>query len=101
SRIIAISQSTKRNLCELLRVPDGRVSVVYVGVASEFQPIAEIGAKNDIRRALGIRTDAPTILQVATRGRYKNSPTLIRAVADIVSRPELRDVQVVRIGSDF
>ncbi|MGD0649901.1 MAG: glycosyltransferase family 1 protein [Verrucomicrobiia bacterium] len=75
-RIIAVSESTKRDLCELLGAPDERIDVVHHGVDHElFRP--------DVAPA--VRT-APYILSVGTLQPRKNYTMLIRAFKRLCER---------------
>ena len=75
-RIIAISESTKRDLCELLGAPDERIDVVHHGVDHAlFRP--------DVAPA--VRT-APYILSVGTLQPRKNYRMLIRAFKRLCER---------------
>ena len=98
-RIIAISAATKQNVCELLGLSDDRVTVVHYGVQPKFTPSPL--AKEVLREQLGLRSGVPLILHVSTRGRYKNSPAILRALAQLASMPGLADVRLVRVGVDF
>jgi len=78
-RIIAISESTKRDLCELLHIRDERIDVVHHGVDHElFRPDVAPAART-----------APYILSVGTLQPRKNYTMLIRAFKRLCEkRPE-------------
>lgn len=85
--IISISHSTKRDLCEMFRVPPEKVSVVHLGF--EKFPETEIATHST-------KSDKPFLLFVGNRGGYKNFNGMLRAVS---SRKELRDTfDIVAFG---
>jgi glycosyltransferase involved in cell wall biosynthesis len=80
ARVIAISDATRRTLLEYTDIPPSRIRVIGYGVNQVFQP-AGPEAMEASRSRLGIPSGARVILQVATRGRYKNTPGLLRGLA--------------------
>lgn len=77
SRVIAVSENTKRDVVELLRLADERIAVVYPGVDVRFRPSNQ-GDKDEAH--LGNR---PYILHVGTLEPRKNLDVLIRAFAAV------------------
>lgn len=74
TRVIAISESTKRDIVELIGIPEGRISVVYQGVDAAFRPgPSDISAAHFAGR--------PYILHVGTVEPRKNLDILVRAYA--------------------
>lgn len=91
--LLADSQSTRRDLVELLRVPDERVQVIYGGVDSAFKPVADRGSLQAVRdRYAGGR---PFILSLGTLEPRKNYPTLIRAFAQARAAANLPHALVI------
>jgi glycosyltransferase involved in cell wall biosynthesis len=83
THIIAVSEHTRRDLLELLELPDDQISVVYSGVAPSFRPLPTS------ERALFLRNhfdNRPMILHVGTLQPRKNIDVLIRAFAAIRRR---------------
>ena len=83
--VICISQATKDDLLELYGTLDVPVTVVHLGVDSQFKP--------DVQRV----SDFPEqyVLFVGHRGQYKDAPTVMRAFAAISQDfPELHLVFV-------
>ncbi len=79
-RVIAVSESTKRDVVALLQVDPNRVDVTPLGVDPRFRrpPGEEIVAfrqRNELTR--------PFVLTVGTREPRKNLPALVRAFAAI------------------
>jgi glycosyltransferase involved in cell wall biosynthesis len=78
ARIIAVSESTKADVVELLRVDPARVSVTHLGVDGRFRPPSpEERAAHRERQHL----TRPYVLAVGNLEPRKNLPTLLRAFA--------------------
>lgn len=77
-RVIAVSESTKRDVVRLLKVPAERVEVVYESVEPMFRPLppAEVAA---FRAARGLPDRY--VLYVGTLEPRKQLPVLLRAYA--------------------
>jgi glycosyltransferase involved in cell wall biosynthesis len=105
--VIAISESTKRDLIEHAGFPEERIAVVYYGVNPAFRAESPSGAKpEDVRRNLlrqyQIPEDARVLLHVGTATRYKNTPTILRALALLRSETTLGDrTYLIRVGAPF
>ena len=67
--VICISENTRRDLIELLGVPEEKTSVVYLGYSLATKKTADESTVNE----------APYILYVGQRGGYKNFEGLLRA----------------------
>ena len=78
-RIIAVSESTRRDAVRLLGVPPEKVTVVHHGVEPEFRPIRDPDVLAAFRRRRGL--PEAYILFVGTLEPRKNVPTLLRAYA--------------------
>ncbi len=68
--IIAISNNTKKDIVELLDIPEERIRVIYHGNSLNYA----VGSERLIRD--------PYILYVGDRSKYKNSDTLVKAYAN-------------------
>jgi glycosyltransferase involved in cell wall biosynthesis len=95
-RVIAVSETTRRDVLELLGVPSRRVVTVYNGVGEEFKPVTEAEA-TEFReeKELGERV----VLSIGTLEPRKNLETTIRAFSKLAREPEMADVQFVIGGS--
>ena len=77
-KIIADSESTKKNLVEYLNINKSKISTIYLGVDSEYKVIKNRKAKMEkLRKKYNI--DFPIILFVGTLEPRKNLPRLIEA----------------------
>lgn len=84
--IIAVSESTARDLVELYGMSREKITVIHHGVAEGFVPAPLPDAREWVKRQCGI--DRPFILSSGTIEPRKNLPTLIRAYASL---PRIRD----------
>lgn len=82
AHIIAVSQSTKRDVTRLLGVPDDKVSVIYEAANGSARPMDKIQAKRHVRAKYGIAEDF--ILFVSTIEPRKNLPTLLAAYSKLL-----------------
>jgi glycosyltransferase involved in cell wall biosynthesis len=77
--IIADSLCTQRDIVNLLGIPEGRVTVVYLAAGDEFQPAAQDESDGLVRGRY--RLEAPYILYLGGFDRRKNLDGLLRAYA--------------------
>jgi glycosyltransferase involved in cell wall biosynthesis len=79
TRVIAISASTKRDIINLLGVPEEKVDVVPCGVDDDFRPVDEPGLLDELRR----RHSLPPrmLLFLGTIEPRKNLTTLLKSYA--------------------
>jgi len=95
--VLADSQATKDDLVELYRLPAERISVLYSGVESVFQPVTDAGQLAAVRARYGLNP-APFILSVGTLQPRKNYVRLIQAFAAISSQSPISELQLVIAG---
>jgi glycosyltransferase involved in cell wall biosynthesis len=81
--ILADSESTRRDLVELLAVDSRRVTVVYPGVEAEFQPVGRSVELDRIRTRYGLPDQF--ILGLSTLQPRKNFDGLIRAFGQLLA----------------
>ncbi|QDK83086.1 glycosyltransferase family 4 protein [Spirosoma sp. KCTC 42546] len=80
SRVIAISESTKNDIVELLNIDPNKVDVVYLGSS-----LPTIFPKLDY-----ISQDVPYILFVGKRDYYKNFMTFLKAICPVLKRYKVK-----------
>lgn len=71
--VICVSESTRRDLCDILNFPPAKTSVVHHGVDIPVLP------QNDDRPTAA--SNRPYILYIGVRGGYKNFNNLLKAFA--------------------
>jgi glycosyltransferase involved in cell wall biosynthesis len=100
ARVIAVSEATKRTLVEYGGLAPQQIVVVHQGVNDVFRHCSDPAHRLATRRLLNVPTDGTIVLHVGTRGRYKNTPLLLRAIARLQATMT-SPVSMVRVGSDF
>lgn len=95
--VLADSESTRRDVMELLQVPAARVQVVYAGVEERFQRIRDARALEMVRQ----RYQLPPrfVLAVGTLQPRKNYERLIEAYARL-ERAIRSQVKLVIVGGE-
>lgn len=104
--VIAISESTKRDIVRLTSVPPERVEVVYYGVNPTFAPAPTPAEREQERRTLlgehNIPASDKVIMHVSTGGPYKNTKAILHALRQLNrNRSGGGKVWLVRVGSDM
>ena len=86
-KIIAISQTTKDDIIDILKIPEEKIEVIYHGCSLSLK-----GARKP-------KTALPDkyILYVGGRGKHKNLPFLLSSIADILHKNE--DLYIVFTGN--
>ncbi len=84
SRVIAVSDFTRRELRKYYNIPENRIRVIHNGVDTrKFQPAAD---KRKIKAELGLNPDDIAILSVGRLYARKGLFTLIEAMPSVVKR---------------
>jgi glycosyltransferase involved in cell wall biosynthesis len=94
ARVIAVSEFTRRDLCEVYDVDPAKVAAIPNGVGSAFRPVE--GAKEHVRQRFGI--SRPYVLCVGALQPRKNIPLAIEAYARLVGKGT--DCELVVAGGD-
>jgi glycosyltransferase involved in cell wall biosynthesis len=92
--VIAVSEATKRDVVERLRVPDDRVTVIPEAVDSEFDPPPAADGRALARERFGV--PARYVLYVGQFDPRKNMRGLLRAFRAAADRD--RDLRLVIVG---
>ena len=89
SHLIALSHNTKNDLIKYMKIPPGRISVIYDGIDHNiFKP-------SDVALEL---LDKPYILYVGSERPRKNLGRLFEAFAQL--KKEFPDLRLVKIGAE-
>jgi len=78
--VIAVSEATRQDLIELYQTPPQKISVLYHGVTTDFQPVTAPDRLAEVRQKYGLGSQ-PFILSVGTIQPRKNYQRLIQAFA--------------------
>ena len=76
-RVIACSESTKKEIVDLLELPENRIRVIYDAADNMFQPVEANRARQQVAQVLGI--SHPFFLFVGTLEPRKNLGGLLEA----------------------
>ncbi|MGI8919173.1 MAG: glycosyltransferase family 4 protein [Pyrinomonadaceae bacterium] len=98
AKIIAVSESMKREMCEHLKIKPEQIAVTPEAPRKSFRPLP-IAETLAIRQRLGIEPDF--ILAVGTIEPRKNLLTLVRAFDQIVRTTDLRPQLVIAGGEGW
>jgi glycosyltransferase involved in cell wall biosynthesis len=96
--IIAISQSTRNDLCDYLKIDPARVFITPLAASGSFYRCDDAMKQAAARRRYGI-TEGPYILSLSTLEPRKNIDHTIRCFARTVEEQGIQDLQLVLVGS--
>jgi len=103
-RVIAVSNSTRRDLESVLRIPTGRIRTIYSAPDPSFTQ-AHDDPEHDAQVLERYSIRPPFILYAGTIRPQKNIPRLVEAFAvvrsEFESHPEYRDLKLVIIGDEL
>lgn len=77
-KIIAISEQTKRDLMEFLKVPENKIEVIYQSCASSFHHVSDYRYRDLVQNKYNFPENY--ILYVGTIEKRKNLATLVEAI---------------------
>jgi glycosyltransferase involved in cell wall biosynthesis len=106
NRVIAVSDSTKRDIESVMGVPPGRIRRVYNAPDPAFFERASRGAHPEQERILErYQIHYPYLLYAGTIRRHKNIPRLVEAFAvvrdQLSAHPVYQDLRLVIIGDNI
>lgn len=96
--VVACSQQTAQEVCNLLGVAADRVQVVPLGVDTRFFTPSDEEQRRSARSSRGIG-DETVVLHVGSNAPYKNMPTVLAVVGQL--RQEGYRVRLVKVGEPF
>ncbi len=90
--VIADSESTKKDIIEILKMPEEKIRVIYLGVEEQFKP-QPLKTINEVKSKFGIKKEY--ILCVGTREPRKNLDRVIKAFKEL----NMKNYQLVIAGN--
>ena len=93
--IVCDSESGRRDLRELVDIPDTRISVIPLGIDEAFRPPPD---RELVRKQLGFRGNV--VLMAGHTQSYMNVEGMLRVVATVIARHGV-DLTLVKIGTPF
>lgn len=81
TRVITISESSRRDILRLYRVPEERVTAIPLAASARFQPVTSAARLDEVRHRYNLPRDY--ILAVGNLQPRKNLPRLLRAYAEL------------------
>jgi len=79
-KIIAVSQNTKKDLQNIFKIPDEKISVIYEGVHEKFHPVHDqVDQRNVETVRQKYRLPKPYLLYTGVWRSHKNLPNLLQA----------------------
>lgn len=98
--IIAISESTKRDLVNYCGCDPERIKVVYYGLHKSFvSTIDNSISKTTARENLGLPNNGVKLILIIGRDFYKNNKSCIK-VFSILNKKHGKSIKLVRLGAD-
>ncbi len=101
--IVAASNSTKRDLIELAGFAPEQVSVVYHGLNEAFSPVSAVRRRElqeKLRAQFQLSSECALVMHVGTGGTYKNTPTILRSMAELIKGKHQR-ASLIRAGASL
>jgi len=104
ARIIAVSNTTRRNLQDLLAIPDERIHTIY-GAPDPAYEVQQRTPEEQAQILQRYQIAPPFILYAGTIRPHKNIRRLVEAFAvlrgELETYPEYRDLKLVIIGDEL
>lgn len=93
-KIIAVSETTKKDIVKLFKIPAAKIKVIYEGFAGDKVKVAEAATLKKYKLA------SPYILFVGTIEPRKNLVGLIQAFAEVNKDRRLKNYQLILAGAE-
>lgn len=93
SKIITVSENSKKDVKKLFGIPEEKIAVIYHGVSSDFHPISDQNYLESIRRKYNL--PHYFILYVGTLEPRKNIPTLLKAFSLLRNKKNVKHKLVI------
>lgn len=97
THIVAVSEYTKADLVNILKIPPEKITVIYSGIGKEFKKISQDDPVL-LQYKLKQNLHKPFFLFVGTLEPRKNIPTLIKAFALLKQNPQFKNFELIIVG---
>jgi glycosyltransferase involved in cell wall biosynthesis len=97
-RLIAISESTKSDLCDYTDMNPERVDVTHLAASENFYPCLDQARISEVHKQYGL-TDSPYLLSLCTLEPRKNIDQTIRSFIALVKQQGIQDLKLVLVGT--
>jgi len=101
ARIIAVSESTKRDIVKFFRIPEEKIEVIYEGVSEIYKPVKDENLLKGTRRKYDIPPSSPYILCVGTLEPRKNVARLIESFVYLKADGKIKQKLVIAGGKGW
>ncbi len=98
ARLIAVSEFTKSDLVNILKIPEEKISVIYSGVSDDFHRLPE-NTPSLVAFTAEHHLNFPFILYLGTLEPRKNIPSLIRAFNLLKENPTHKELRLILAGA--
>ncbi len=96
--VVAVSNFTKQDFCDLSGFPPDRVVVAHLSASPRFRPLQQPDPLTQVRARLGLE-DNPFLLSVANPQPRKNIPLLVRSFYSAAERLPWWRGRLVLVGN--
>lgn len=96
--VLTVSESSKRDIVSLLRVPETKVTVVYNGVSEDFHPLDRKECRNYLASKYSVTDDF--LLASGGLSRNKNIPRLLAAMCLLKERGRVESLVLLGDTTD-
>jgi glycosyltransferase involved in cell wall biosynthesis len=96
--VIAISESTKNDLCNLTKLEPERVFVTLLAASDLFYHCIDASLQRSVRKKYGI-PDSKYVLSLSTLEPRKNIDHTIRCFINMIQQQNIHDLNLVLVGT--
>ncbi len=99
-KIVAVSEYTKREVCEYFGIDESKIAVVPNGVRKEYVPIENFAssiAYQELMRELHIDPASPILLHVGSDHPRKNLSTVLKTL--LILKKQFPNIVLIKVGN--
>lgn len=94
-QLVAISQSTKQDLMEHLKLPEDKIEVIYPVLSHDFKPVSS-SLSSDFAQRYGLSRDCHWLM-ISGREYYKNHDTCLAVFKQLIEESDL-NIRLIKTG---